>query len=88
MTDEADRIQNLHSRIGALDLAVSETLALLAVLYGDDARSKIEALRDDLVKRWKNSSIPASRELDHVKVAGPAIEVTELVFNAALDRLK
>jgi hypothetical protein len=44
-------------------------------------------LRDELVKHWKNSSIPANRELDHTTVTRPAIDATELAFNAVLAKL-
>jgi len=87
MSDDADKIQELTGRVGALDLALRETLARLATLHGADAQQEIEALRDDLVKRWKNSAIPANRELDHAKVAGPAIDATELAFNSVLAKL-
>jgi hypothetical protein len=87
MIDKDETIQELTSRVGALDLALREALDRLAALYGADARREIETLRDDLVTRWKNSGIPANRELDHAKVNRPAIDATELAFNAILAKL-
>ena len=87
MSDDADQIQDLMSRNGALHIALEATLARLAKLNGTIARREIEALRDDLVRRFKNSGIIPERELDHAKVAGPAIEVIETVFNSSLEKL-
>lgn len=84
MTDSADRIQDLTSRIGALHIALSETLARLKIFYGPNARSEIEALREDLINRLKNSNIPADHELEHAKVVRPAIDALETIFDAAL----
>jgi hypothetical protein len=55
---------------------------------GNEARQKIETLRDELVSRFKYSGIPAEREMDHAKVVRPAIEVLQTVFDGAIERLK
>jgi hypothetical protein len=83
----ADRIQDLQSRIGALNFALEQALSQLAELYGTEARQKIEALRDDLIHRFKNSGIPADRELEHAEIVRPALEALEAVFNDMLSRL-
>jgi chemotaxis regulatin CheY-phosphate phosphatase CheZ len=87
MAGESDRTQDLLTRIGALQMALEATLAELIVSQGKDAREKIETLRDDLISRFKNSSISAERELEHAKIVGPAIEVLDLIFNSALRKL-
>jgi hypothetical protein len=87
-TNDPDLIQDLQSRIGALRVALDECLSQLAVFYGDEAREKIETLRDELIGKFKNSRIPAEREMDHANVVRPAIEVLETMFGDALKRLK
>lgn len=87
-TNNPDRIQDLQSRIGALHMALEECLSQLSECYGNEARQKIETLRDELVSRFKNSGIPAEREMDHAKVVRPAIEVLQTVFDGAIERLK
>jgi hypothetical protein len=82
------RIQDLQSRNGALRVALEECLSQLAALYGSEAGHKIEMLRDELIGRFKNSGIPAERELDHAKVVRPAIEVLQTVFDAAIERFR
>ena len=86
MTNDADRVQDLQSRIGALAKALDVCLDALIILWGEDAAEQIELLRDQLIKTFKTTGIPAERELDHAKVVGPAIEVLEEVFNDALRR--
>jgi hypothetical protein len=87
-TDGSDRIQDLQSRLGALNIALERTLAELVELYGTEARPKIEAMRDDLIHTFKNSGIPAERELEHGRIVQPSIDVLETVFNAVLDRIE
>jgi hypothetical protein len=84
MTDSADRIQGLTSRVGALHIAPNETLARLKILYGPNARSEIEAVREDVINLFKNSGIPPDRELEHAKVVRPAIDVLDTIFDSAL----
>jgi hypothetical protein len=62
-------------------------LKAIAEQSGKDARTKLEALRDEAIGRFKNSDIPADREMDHAAVAGPAIEVIRIVFDAAINQL-
>jgi hypothetical protein len=76
--------QDAISRISGLELALQITLHALAVKCGKDARATIEALRDEAINRFKNSDIPANREMEHAKIVGPSIEVIQIVFNAAL----
>jgi hypothetical protein len=87
MTGDSDRTQDLMTRIGALQMALEATLAELTASHGKDARQKIETLRGDLISKFKNSSISAERELDHAKIVGPALEVLETIFDAALRKL-
>jgi hypothetical protein len=88
MTNDADRLRDRLIRIVALGAALDVCLRRLMVFYGTSAPQEIEALRDELVGKYKNAEIPAERELDHAKIVGPAIDAIETVFNSALERLK
>jgi hypothetical protein len=85
MTTDADRIQDLLSRNGALRVALERCLSVLTEQYGAEARVKIAQLRDDLIKRFKNADIPAEHELQHANVVKPAIEVIQAIFDHALE---
>jgi hypothetical protein len=76
--------QDSISRISGLELALRITLRELAAKTGKDARATIEALRDEAIKSFKNSGIPANREMEHAKIVGPSIEVIETVFDEVL----
>lgn len=86
MTDSDDRIQDLTSRVGALHVGLNETLAWLKILYGPYARPEIEALREDLINRFKNSGSGRPR-VGARKVRSSAIDVLETVFDSALAEL-
>ena len=79
--------QDYISRIGGLHYALEITLRSLAVKSGKDARTTLETLRDEAIYHFKNSDIPANREMDHAEVVGPAIEVIRMVFDAAIHEL-
>ena len=51
------------------------------MLYGKDARPKLRAMRDELIREFKESGIPADRELDHAKIVRPSIEAIETAFD-------
>ena len=85
--NNADRVQDLITRVGALSTALDSCLAALASSYGPEARQKIEVLRDALIRKFKESGIPADRELDHAKIVGPAVDALQTVFNDALRKL-
>jgi chemotaxis regulatin CheY-phosphate phosphatase CheZ len=76
----SDREQDLLSRVFGLDAALKKSLEELSVLYGSEARTKLRAMRDDLIRKFKESGIPANRELDHVKIVRPTIEAIETAF--------
>jgi hypothetical protein len=84
---EADRIQECQSRIGALRVALDACLSALAAQYGVDAHAKIAALRDELITGLKESDISPQRELEPAKIVGPAIEVSQTIFDDALQQL-
>jgi hypothetical protein len=86
--DSSERIQDLLTRNGALREALDECLARLIVFYEDNAHQEIERMRDDLIGKFKNSDIHPERELEHAKIVRPAIEVLQITFDGALDRLK
>jgi chemotaxis regulatin CheY-phosphate phosphatase CheZ len=55
MTD-ADRIQDLLTRVGALTKALDECLSELIAAYGDQARTKIEDMAmARLILRWPST---------------------------------
>jgi hypothetical protein len=87
-TNDPDRTQDLQTRNGALRVALEECLSQLSVFYGSEARQKIEALRDELVSRFKSADVPAERDMEHAKLVRPAIEVLQTVFDGAIDQLK
>jgi hypothetical protein len=76
----SDREQELLSRAAGLNAALAKCLAELETLYGSNAHTKLRAMRDDLIRKFKQSSIPANRELDHAKIVGPIIEAIETAF--------
>jgi hypothetical protein len=47
-------------------MALEKCLHELVNLYGNQARPEIERLRDELVRKFMNASVPAERDLDHV----------------------
>jgi hypothetical protein len=83
-TNNPDRVQDLIARCAALSATLDICLSELVRLYGDEARVKLEAIRDELIMRFKNSSIPANREMEHVAIVRPAIEVIQEHFSEAL----
>jgi hypothetical protein len=54
MTNDADRLQERQIRIMALSDALDVCLKRLMVFYGTSAHQEIEALRDELVGKYKN----------------------------------
>ena len=44
------------------------------------SRPKLRAMRDELIRKFKESGIPADRELDHAKIVRPSIEAIETAF--------
>ncbi len=79
--------QEFIIRIGALQHALEITLRALIIASGDSARVTIESLRDEAIDNFKNSEIPADREMDHAKIVGPAIEVIKTMFDDAIGNL-
>lgn len=75
-----DREQELLSRVFGLHKAVETSLTELSKLYGKDARPKLRAMRDELIRKFKESGIPVDRELDHAKIVRPSIEAIETAF--------
>ena len=76
----SDRNQELLSRVMGLNAALEQTLSALSTLYGSEARTKLRAMRDELIRKFKESGIPENRELDHAKVVRPSIEAIETAF--------
>lgn len=82
--DDTDWPQRAISAAGGLGEALQDALRTLSALYGHEARRKLEALRDETIDKFRNSSIPAEREMDHAKIAGPAIEAIEAAYGGVL----
>lgn len=80
--------QEFIIRISALQLALELTLKALIIASGKNARNGLILLRDEAINRFKNSGIPADREMDHAKLVGPAIEVIQTMFDGEIDKLK
>jgi hypothetical protein len=76
----SDREQELLSRVMGLNAALEKSLAELSALYGSEARTKLRAMRDELIRKFKESGIPANRELDHAKIVRPSIDAIEIAF--------
>jgi hypothetical protein len=76
----SDREQELVSRVVGLNAALQKCLAELTTLYGSDARVKLRTMRDELILKFKQSGIPANRELEHAQVVRPSIEAIETAF--------
>ena len=83
-----DRSQELTVRVSALHSLTQECLTELASLYGDDAERKLRLLRNKLVRKYKQSDIPADREMQHAQIVGPAISAIELAFEDFLPKSK
>jgi len=79
-----DRVQGLVSRIGALQQVSETALHALAVSYGDNARTELEALRKQLLDRFRNAGIPPEREMEHAEIVGPALDAINIVFENVL----
>jgi hypothetical protein len=84
----ATTIQELTSRISGLHHSLELTLRALASASGEDARARIETIRDEAIYSFKNSGIPADREMEHAEIVRPAIDVIETVFNGFLRELE
>jgi hypothetical protein len=84
---EADRIQEFPIKDRCLRVALEACLSALAAQYGVDARAKLAALRDELIRRFKESDIAPERELEHAKIVKPAVEVLQTIFDDALQKL-
>jgi hypothetical protein len=67
----------------ALDLALKR----IVELSGDDTRYNIEGLRDEAIRTFKNADVPPQRDLDHVRIVSPAIELLLGHFQCSLDEL-
>lgn len=78
--NDISRDQDAASRIYGLAFALNELVGLLRKLNPDMPVWQIEALRDDLVQKFKNSGIPAEFEMQHVEIVGPAIDAIEAAF--------
>jgi hypothetical protein len=76
----SDREQELLSRVMGLNAALEKSLAELSTLHGTEARTKLRAMRNEHIREFKESGIPANRELDHAKVIRPSIEAIETAF--------
>lgn len=76
----SDKEQELLSRVMGLNAALEKCLAELSALYGSDARTKLRAMRDELIRKFKESGIPADRELEHAKIVGPSIAAIKTAF--------
>ena len=75
-----DREQELVGCVFGLNAALQKSLTELRALYGREARTKLRAMRDELIRKFKESNISPDRELDHAKVVGPIINAIELAF--------
>lgn len=87
MTGGSSYQQEQISRIGGLSHALELVLRAHSLACGKQARSAIEALRDEAIDSFRNSDIPANREMEHAQIAGPAIEAIETVFNSVLSKI-
>lgn len=82
---DQDQVQDLLSRVGGLEMALEMALKTLAASKGSEARATIALLRDELVDLFKSAGVPADKDLDIVRLAGPAIDAIEVVFNAVIN---
>jgi len=81
---DSDRIQDLTSRLFAAKAVADEALEALAKEYGEDATSKLREMQAHLLNRFKNSGIPAERELEHAKIVGPSLDIINIIFAGVL----
>ena len=76
----SDKSQERLSRIGGLNEALQRCLTELTELYGSDAKTKLRAIRDEVIRKLKQSNISADRELEHAEIVRPAVEAIEAAF--------
>ena len=62
-------------RCAAMGIALGLALERIVELSGDDARNNIEGVRDQAIRLLKNADVPPQRDLDHVKIVSPAIQL-------------
>ncbi len=77
----SERVQDLLIRVGALNEALQKCLEELTAHYGSNAKTKLRAIRDELIRKFKQSDIPPNRDLDQAKIVQPAIAALEAAFD-------
>jgi hypothetical protein len=78
----ASASQDSNSLISGLQLGLELALAELAKEWGHEAPARLRLLRDDSLRRFKDSETSADGESGQA-VANPKLEVIERVFNEA-----
>ena len=74
--DPLSRVHGLHwAVLGCLD-----ELTDLAISSGEEPRRRIEALRDKIIHKFKQSEIAPELLMHHAEVNRSAIEAIELAF--------
>jgi hypothetical protein len=73
--------------IEVLTLRVALDLALRRIVEssGDEAGAALEGVRDRAINLFKNADVPPEADLNHVKIAGPAIDVLIRIFDPRID---
>lgn len=69
--------QEFFEPCGGLSAALETSLTELSELQGSEVRAKFRMMRDELIRKFKESGIPANRELDHAMIVRPSIEAVE-----------
>jgi hypothetical protein len=69
--------QESLSRLAGLDEALQRCLIELAGVYGSDTKSRLRAIRDELILKFQSALVP---EDNRARVIEPAISVIEAAF--------
>jgi hypothetical protein len=65
------------SRLAGMDEALQRCLIELAGVYGSDAKSRLRAIRAELIWQFQNAIVP---EDNRARVIAPAVSVIEAAF--------
>jgi hypothetical protein len=63
------------SRLAGLDEALQRCLIELSTMYGRDAKTRLRAIRDEVILKFENGVVP-----ERTRVIEPAISVIESAF--------
>lgn len=79
--------QDLISRTTGAEETAKVALDALAACLGEKAWAELEAMRAQLLDKFKNSGIAAEHEMHHAEIIRPTLEAINALFDGAVRRL-